>query len=125
MSLLVDFDIPGSVIFQVLHFPVFDLFWSAIFRSYKFSALSLQSQKYGFGVDRPMLAYFHSSSLIINNFDILGPHAEMTLVTSCTRRICGYVKFCKFIFLIDWNLLHSFYTFILACLEQGRLANAR
>ena len=27
-----------SVIFQVLHFPVFDLFWSVIFRSCKFSA---------------------------------------------------------------------------------------
>jgi len=38
MSLFVNFDVPGSVIFQVLHFPVFVLFWSAIFRSCKFSA---------------------------------------------------------------------------------------
>jgi len=32
-----------SVIFQVLHFPVFDLFWSVIFRSCKFSAPDLRT----------------------------------------------------------------------------------
>jgi len=38
VNLFANFDVPESVIFRVLHFPVFVLFWSAIFRSCKFSA---------------------------------------------------------------------------------------
>jgi len=33
-----DYDLPSPIIFQVLHLPAFDHFWSVIFRSCKFSA---------------------------------------------------------------------------------------